>query len=100
MEARESPPNASQGPAMSFANFIPGFEADMNDQQKKDSKLLLKSFMSVCTPQCLRREKNYVSESELCMAKCYDLALRYYMTGFDEVDQVLRENNIVPSKIQ
>ena len=30
---------------------------------------IYRSFVEACTYQCLRREKNYVSESEMWMAK-------------------------------
>ena len=48
----------------------------------------------MCTHQCLRKEKNYASDTEFCLAKCFDTAYIYMRVGLNEINQFAYENNI------
>ena len=58
-----------------------GMSSKVTSQQAKDFRKLESSIVKVCANQCLRKEKFYGGESELCMAKCYDLAYIYTRVG-------------------
>ena len=49
----------------------------------------------ICVKKCLRREKNYVVDSELCLTKCFDLAFIYIRVGLSEINEFKEENRIV-----
>lgn len=63
-------------------------------QQQKDFRKLESALVKTCTFQCLRKERMYESESELCMTKCYDLGYIYARVGLAELNQFAFENNI------
>ena len=48
----------------------------------------------MCSFQCLRRERAYEAESEMCMAKCYDLGYIYTRIGIAELNAFIYENKI------
>jgi len=51
--------------------------------------------VDICLPQCLKKERNYMVDSELCLTKCYDLAFIYTRVGMSELNQFAYENNLV-----
>ena len=73
-------------PGMKLLTDIAGLGSKAKPGDEQDLKLLVRSLLDVCTFQWLRREKLYVTESELWMTKWYDLALNYYKVGLQEID--------------
>ena len=50
--------------------------------------------VSTCVAQVLKKERNYHSDSELWLTKCYDTAFIYARVGLNELNQFAYENNI------
>lgn len=50
--------------------------------------------IKMCTYQCLRKERNYNNDSELCMTKCFDLAYIYTKVGINELENFAVENRL------
>ena len=48
----------------------------------------------MCTYQCLRKERAFEAESEMCMAKCFDLGYIYMRIGIAEINAFAYENRI------
>ena len=63
-------------------------------EQMKDYRLYQQSMVNSCAQLCLKRERNFHKDSELCQAKCYDLAIIYSRVGLNEINQFSYENNI------
>jgi len=60
----------------------------------KDFRKLEAALVKTCTPQCLRKERLFELETELCMTKCYDLGYIYTRVGLAELNSFAFENNI------
>eukprot|EP00347_Sterkiella_histriomuscorum_P007080 403350329 len=71
---------------------ILGNKAD--GQQQKDLRRLESYLVKSCIAQCLKKERNYHCDSELCLTKCYDTAFIYMRVGLNEINQFAYENNI------
>lgn len=76
-----------------FSNFGKGSK-EQQELDKKDFKKLECELIKMCTDQCLRRERIYESESQLCNAKCYDLGYIYLRIGLAELNSFAYDNNI------
>eukprot|EP00356_Strombidium_inclinatum_P004864 CAMPEP_0170498286 /NCGR_PEP_ID=MMETSP0208-20121228/27365_1 /TAXON_ID=197538 /ORGANISM="Strombidium inclinatum, Strain S3" /LENGTH=66 /DNA_ID=CAMNT_0010775417 /DNA_START=193 /DNA_END=390 /DNA_ORIENTATION=- len=48
-----------------------------SDEQKKDLRALEHRIVDICTKQCTRRERQFHKDSDICHAKCYDMAFVY-----------------------
>ena len=42
----------------------------------------------------MKRERHFHKDTELCQAKCYDIAWVYTRVGINEINQFVNENNI------
>ena len=74
---------------------IMGMGSKADSQQQKDFRKLESTIVKTCTFHCLRRERAYEAESEMCMAKCFDLAYIYTRIGLAEINAFAYENRIV-----
>ncbi len=63
-------------------------------QHSKDFRKLQTELVKTCAKQCLRKERNYASESEFCMTKCFDLAYIYTKIGLIELNNFAAENQL------
>ena len=63
-------------------------------QHQKDFRKLEASLVKMCTFQCLRRERAFEAESEMCMAKCFDVGYIYMRIGIAELNSFSYENRI------
>ena len=63
-------------------------------EHHKDFRKLETALVKTCTNQCLRRERSYEAESEMCMAKCYDSVWIYTRVGLSELNSFAAENNL------
>ena len=50
--------------------------------------------LKMCAFQCLRKERVYEAESEMCMAKCFDAGFIYMRVGIAEINSFTYENAI------
>ena len=64
------------------------------NQHHKDLRRLESAMVSTCVAQVLKKERNYHSDSELWLTKCYDTAFIYARVGLNELNQFAYENNI------
>jgi len=78
---------SSLNPMMSMGN-------QATPQQQKDFRTLEQSLVAHCANQCLKRERTFHKDSEMCQAKCYDIAFIYTRVGLNEINQFAYENNI------
>ena len=62
--------------------------------QHKDFRKLEATMVKMCIDQCLKKERNFHMDSELCLTKCYDTAFIYVRAGLNELNQFAYENNI------
>ena len=63
-------------------------------QHKKDFRKFEVELIKMCTNQCLKKERHYDTEHELCMTKCFDLAFIYTRIGLAELNALAYESNI------
>ena len=40
----------------------------------------------ICTKQCAKRERLFHKDSDMCHAKCYDVAFLYARVGVNEIN--------------
>ena len=59
---------------------------DPTPQQQKDFRVLEQNVIDICQNQCLKRERTFHKESEMCQAKCYDTAMVYHRVGLNEIN--------------
>ena len=64
------------------------------DQNEKDFRKLESTLIKMCTPQCLRKERSFESETELCMTKCFDYGFIYMRIGLAEINEFTYERQI------
>lgn len=76
---------------MGFMNMM---QTNTTAQHSKDFRKLESELVKVCAKQCLRKERNYASENEFCMTKCYDLAYIYTKIGLNELNNFAAEHNL------
>lgn len=50
--------------------------------------------VNMCLLHCQRKERNYHSDAELCITKCFDTAFIFTRVGLNELNQFAYENNI------
>lgn len=62
------------------------FGAPTTAEHKKDFQKLEAEMIKSCTYQCLRKERHYAQDSEICMTKCFDLAYIYTKLGLNELE--------------
>ena len=55
-------------------------------QHEKDFRVLEQTLGDICARQCLRRERDYHSDSEMCQGKCLDIAFIYARAGLNEIN--------------
>ena len=48
----------------------------------------------MCAKQCLRKDRHYAADNEMCMTKCYDLVYIYTKLGLNELNNFADENNL------
>ncbi len=70
------------------------FSKPTDSQDKKDFRKLEAELIKMCTNQCLRKERHYEIETELCSSKCFDLAYIYTRVGLAELNSFAYDNNI------
>ena len=78
-----------------FANpYSSLFGKPTTPQHKKDFQKLESAMVKSCAYQCLRKERHYNQDSEVCMAKCYDLLYIYTKIGMNELNNFTVENSL------
>ena len=68
------------------------FGTKTTNEHRKDFQKLEAELVKSCSYQCLRKERHYAQEQELCMTKCYDLAYIYTKMGMNELNNFAVEN--------
>ena len=98
-QGAQMPPPATHAPAPPMAafaglnfGFLPSGKADA--QHEKDLKRLESALVQACVPHCQRKERNFHSDSELCLAKCYDTSYYYARVGLNELNQFAYEHKL------
>ena len=67
-------------------NLVGMGSSQATPRQQKDFRKLESALIKGCTNQCMRRDRHYDTESEMCMAKCFDLAFIYTRIGLTELN--------------
>jgi hypothetical protein len=60
--------------------------------EKKQFEIFKTNILQICSEKCMKRERNYNLDGEICPAKCFDMITKLYQVGLLQMNQYYTEN--------